>query len=489
MFFLPLDRMPDWRNPPLITLLLLVINVLCWYIWQANDNAYLAKALDYYQYSRLYIPELKAFDEYRHIKDKLTKTDLDKGTSKAKKRFTEMFKDGEFQNKLDADQIIKPDDSGYSDWRSKRNQYDYLRSKVVSYEYGTVPSRPSLLTDFTGMFLHGSNSHLWGNMVFLVLLGYAVELILGPVLFLAGYLLSGLAANWLYIMLYPHSAIPGVGASGAIAGIMGMYVIIFGLRKVNFFYYVFVYFDYVRAPAILMLPFFLAYQAIIQFLLTTNVNTAAHVGGIFAGALFAGILKFVPGAIKTEYVDEKNNEDKFQAEYQQAMQLMTSMKIDEAREKFEALLKQRPDDINLKQQLYNVCKYNTASEPYHRYAAQLLNLPGSDQTTVKIIHDTFVDYAARAKPKPRWSPALLMSMATRFAASGYMEDAEKLVNFMLKARSDYNRIPEGLAALAKYFKGRDKQKVDYYSKLLLQRYPESNEAQHLLKANQLSVSD
>ncbi|MEJ2398917.1 MAG: hypothetical protein P8Z67_11940 [Gammaproteobacteria bacterium] len=62
MFFLPLDRMPDWRNPPLITLLLLVINVLCWYIWQANDNAYLAKALDYYQYSRLYIPELKAFD-------------------------------------------------------------------------------------------------------------------------------------------------------------------------------------------------------------------------------------------------------------------------------------------------------------------------------------------------------------------------------------------------------------------------------------------
>lgn len=489
MFFLPLDRMPDWRNPPVITLLLLLINVLCFYIWQANDHAYQMKALDYYQYSKLYIPEIKAYESFRHLHDKLTDDEINRGSTEVKKQFQAMFRDGDFQNKLDADQIIKPGDTGYDDWRSKRNKYDFLHNKVVANKYGTTPSKASLLTDFTGMFLHGSNSHLWGNMLFLVLLGYVVELILGPALYLFGYLLSGFAANCLYVALYPHSAIPGIGASGAIAGIMGMYVIIFGFRKVNFFYYVFVYFDYVRAPALLMLPFFLAYQAFIHFFLTTNINTTAHIGGIACGALFAGVLKFIPGAIKLEYVDEKNKENQFQQEYEQALQLMSSMNIDEAREKFETLLKQHPDDFNLKQQLYNVCKYNPASEPYHQYALQLLNLPGADRSTIKIVHDTFTDYASRARPKPRWSPALLISLAVRFAAAGYLDDAEKLVNFMLKAKADFSRNPEGLAALAKYFNGKDKQKVEHYRKLLLQNYPHSNEAQHLLKASGLPVSD
>jgi membrane associated rhomboid family serine protease len=479
--FLPLDRKPDWRNPPLITLIILVINVLFWYTWQSNDDQYSAEASEYYVYSGLYKTELRSYEEYKEVKDKLTDMDIDHFSRAAQERASEMRKDGDFQNKLDADAIIKPADQGYDDWRSKRTKYVYLRDSVVANKYGLTPSKPTLLTFFTNMFLHGSNAHLWGNMFFFVLMGYVVELILGRTLYLIGYLFSGLTAGWLYVLLFPHSAVPGIGASGAIAGVMGMYVIIFGLRKVNFFYFLFVYFDYVRAPAILMLPFFIAYQAIIQFVFDTNVNVAAHIGGLFGGALFAGVLKFIPGTINIAYVDEKQKEDSFQTDYQQALQLLASMKIDEAREKFEALLKQRPTDLNLKQQLYTVTKYNPASEPYHHYAAQLLNLPGSDRTTVKIIHDTFVDYAAKAKPKPRWTPELMISMATRFAAAGYMDDAEKLVNFLIKAKADFRRNPEGLAALAKYFNGKDKQKMDHYRNLLLSLYPDSSEAQHLLK--------
>ncbi len=479
--FLPLDRKPDWRNPPLITLIILLINVVFWYVWQGNDSKYQAEAFEYYIYSGLYKTELKAYEKYKNLadKDKLTTQDIEGHSMAAQKLLAELRGDGKFQDKLDTDQIIKPEDQGYQDWRSKRTKYDYLYNRVVGNKFGITPSKPSIITYFTNMFLHASNPHLWWNMFFFVFTGYVVEMLLGRSLYLIGYLLSGLTAAWLYVLLLPNSAIPGVGASGAISGVMGMYIVLFGLRKVKFFYTLFVYFDYIKAPAIVMLPFFILYLVVIPYFFDPNTNISAHVGGFFGGMLFAGVLKFIPGAINIAYLDEDKNEDRFQTDYQQAMQLLASMKIDEAREKFEALLKQRPGDITLKQQLYNVTKYNPASEPYHQYAAQLLNLHGSDKTTVKIIHDTFADYAARAKPKPRWSPELMISMAIRFAASGYMDDAEKLVNFMIKARVNFNRNAEGLAALTKYFNGKDKQKMDHYRKLLLSLYPDSSEAQHL----------
>lgn len=482
--FLPLDRKPDWKSPPLITLIIFIINVLFWYIWQANDIQNQTDTIDYYTSSGLYKPELKAYEKYKHIadKDKLTTQDYAHFSAPALKLMVKMRRDGTFQKKLDADEIIKPEDEGYLDWRSKRTKYDYLYNRVVGNKYGLTPSRPSIITYFTNMFLHASNPHLWWNMFFFVFTGYVVEMVLGRSLYLIGYLLSGLTAGWLYVLLFPNSAAPGIGASGAISGVMGMYIVLFGLRKVKFFYSLIVYFDYVKAPAILMSPFFILYMVVIPYFLNPSTNISAHLGGFLGGMLFAGVLKFIPGAVNIAYLDEDKNEDDFQTEYQQAMQLLAKMEIDEAREKFEALLRQHPNDINIKQQLYTISKYNPASEPYHRYATQLLNLPGSDRTTAKIVHDTFVEYASKAKPKPRWTPELMISMAVRFAAAGYLDDAEKLVNFLLKAKADYQRNPEGLASLVKYFNGKDKQKQEHYRQLLLSMYPESSEAQLLQRA-------
>ena len=480
--FLPLDRKPDWRNPPLITLVLVLLNVLIFYIWQHNDDQHRMEAYEYYMFSGLYKIEVPAYQKFREHDKKLSAKELEKPNERLMQILSDMYQDGEFQNKLNAGEIIKPDDSGYLDWHSKRKQFDWLQNRIVSWKYGIKPSDPSVTTYVTNMFLHGSNGHLWGNMIIFLLMGYVVEIVLGRWLYLLGYLFSGLTAGWLFVVLFPDSAIPGVGASGAIAGVLGMYIVIFGMRKVNFFYFLFVYFDYVRAPAILMLPFYVLSQAVIEFVFDTNINVAAHIGGLAGGLLFAGILKFIPRTMNTDYLDEKRNEEQFNADYAAAQQLLAAMHIDEARGKFELLLQQRPGDINIKQQLYTTAKYNPASEPYHQYASQLLNLPGSDSTTVKIIHDTFTDYAAKAKPKPRWTPELLISMATRFAACGYLDDAEKIVVFLLKARADFTRNAEGLAALAKYYTGKNKQKAEQYRALLLENYPHSPEAQHINKA-------
>lgn len=480
--FLPLDRKPDWRNPPLVTLFIVLLNVLVFYIWQHNDDRHQMEAHEYYMYSGLYRTELQAYQDYRKDGKKLSEKQLDQPDARVMQLLADMYTDKDFQDKLAAGEIIKPGDPAYEEWQSQRKQFDWLEGRIVGMQYGLKPADPTLTTYFTNMFLHADNSHLWGNMIIFLLMGYVVEIVLGRWLYLLGYLFSGLTAGWLYVILYPDTVNYGLGASGAIAGVLGMYILIFGMRRINFFYFLFVYFDFIRAPAILMLPFYVLSQAIIEFLSDSNINVAAHIGGLAGGLLFAGILKFFPKTMNTEYLDEKRNEEQFNNDYAAAQRLLASMQIDEAREKFEALLKQRPGDINITQQLYTIAKYNPASETYHQYAAQLLNLPGADSTTVKIIHDTFTDYAAKAKPKPRWTPGLLISMATRFAACDYLDDAEKIVNFLLKAKADYAGNVEGLAALAKYYRGKDRQKAEQYRRLLLERFPHSSEAQHFARA-------
>ncbi|MCL4297172.1 MAG: rhomboid family intramembrane serine protease [Anaerolineae bacterium] len=108
---------------------------------------------------------------------------------------------------------------------------DFIRN------YGVVPAQimqgNGLITLFTHMFLHGGWMHLIGNMVFLWVFGDNIEAVLGKVMYLAFYIGGGLAAAALQILVDPASTIPSVGASGAIAAILGAYVVMFPRSRVK----------------------------------------------------------------------------------------------------------------------------------------------------------------------------------------------------------------------------------------------------------------
>jgi membrane associated rhomboid family serine protease len=480
MFFLiPLDRKPDWRNPPLVTLGLIIINTLFYVVWQHGDQRHLMEAYRYYEDSGLYRIEVEYYKDYRQ--GQATQTDFDELSEPEKMQLVgEMLGNGEFQKQLEDGKIITPEDEVYPKWKEKRDRFDAYRNKAVQYKYGLNPSRPTVLTAFTNMFLHGSFGHLAGNMVGLFLMGFVVEMVLGRVLFLTGYLLSGLLGDALYILLFSDQWGYGVGASGAVFGIMGMYLMLFGLRKIRFFYQFLFYFDYVKAPAIILAPFFILWQLYIQFVADTNINVSAHMGGFFGGVIVVLLAKrFTAKSVNTEYLDQNINEEAYQKAFQKGQQLLAAMKMNQARKVFEELHQQYPKDIAITQQLYNVAKYQPASEEFHRYAQQLLRLPGSDRRTVKMLYDVFKDYSTRAKPAPRLSPDLLLSLALRFASSDYIDDAEKLILYLLKKKRDFHRNAEGISALAKHYNGRNRKKFEYYRQLLLQLYPDSAEAHHI----------
>jgi membrane associated rhomboid family serine protease len=176
----------------------------------------------------------------------------------------------------------------------------YSRNDFLTV-YGMVPARLHWDTLLTSMFLHGGWLHVIGNMWFLWIFGDNVEDVLGHWVYLLFYVLCGVAAALTQLMLSPDSRVPTVGASGAIAGVMGAYLVKFPHARIVTLVFLFVFVTTVEVPAALMLAFWFVMQ------LFSGVGTIghsqisqggvawfAHVGGFLAGILLILMLPTKP---------------------------------------------------------------------------------------------------------------------------------------------------------------------------------------------------
>jgi membrane associated rhomboid family serine protease len=160
---------------------------------------------------------------------------------------------------------------------------------------GSPPAQPPTWeTAFTAMFLHANILHIAGNMVFLGVFGMTVEDRMGRLRFLCFYLLGGLAALALQIAVAPNSDIPTLGASGAIAAVLGAYTLLFPRARILTVVILIFFFTVVELPAWTMLVLWLAFDGILGALGVTTpfgggagVAYYAHVGGFAFGLLAA----------------------------------------------------------------------------------------------------------------------------------------------------------------------------------------------------------
>jgi len=173
--------------------------------------------------------------------------------------------------------------------------------------YALVPARVTLglengsplgaLTPFlTSMFLHGGWLHLIGNMWYLWIFGDNVEDTLGPVRYILFYFLCGIAAGVAHVLVSPGSAVPTVGASGAIAGVLGGYASLFPRARIVTLIPIVFYFSIVELPALVVLALWFVIQGLSGFLSlgaagSTGVAWGAHVGGFLAGIVLVRILR------------------------------------------------------------------------------------------------------------------------------------------------------------------------------------------------------
>jgi membrane associated rhomboid family serine protease len=161
-----------------------------------------------------------------------------------------------------------------------------------------LPLRLTVAPIFISMFLHGGWLHLLGNMLFLFVFGRSIEDRYGHFHFLFLYLLSGVAAALVQVIVSHGSHVPTIGASGAIAGVLGAYFIAYPAARITTVIPLFFFFWTVELPAIVLLGYWFLIQFIAGFQMLSIQTAAAggvawwaHIGGFTCGALLALVMR------------------------------------------------------------------------------------------------------------------------------------------------------------------------------------------------------
>ncbi|HKS96880.1 MAG TPA: rhomboid family intramembrane serine protease [Terriglobia bacterium] len=176
--------------------------------------------------------------------------------------------------------------------------YGIVPARYINLQGNVVLKSGGLVSIFTSMFLHGGWLHLLGNMLFLFVFGRSVEDRFGHLKFLVIYFLGGFGGAVLHIFLNTGSPIPSIGASGAIAAILGAYFVSFPRARISTIIWVIFFLWRMELPAVLILGYWFLFQFVSGYTqwLSIQSGTAggvafwAHVGGFICGLLLALIL-------------------------------------------------------------------------------------------------------------------------------------------------------------------------------------------------------
>ena len=448
MLIVPVVEGLDWRRPPPVTLALILLNCLVFFLYQSGDDERKQKAFAAYFASSLPRLELPAFAQ--HLRDTNPKAveRVEKATREgawdAPERLARgpvaewllmgMSNDEAFLRELRAGKVVTAQHPQYAKWREDRAKYEALEGQLSFRKYGFTPVDPRPVTWVTSMFLHGDLMHLLGNMVFLFIVGVAVESVVGSGWYIALYLLGGLAGDALFFAAHAGSTVPSVGASGAISGLMGLFTVLFGTRKVNFFYWVFVFFGFRMMPGLIVLPIWIGYELLRFFTeRESSVGYMAHAGGLIGGALLGLVFRKVRGERVETFHEQREQEAFDRAEYDRARALVAKVDFKGAATVFARLAARFPTQVDLLRQWHAIAKFEPAGEHYHRVVSLILALPKPDGPTRQFQRQVFTEYCDKAKPAPRLSPDLLGRIGIAMARSGHLPEAERAAESLLRA--------------------------------------------------------
>jgi membrane associated rhomboid family serine protease len=255
-----------------------------------------------------------------------------------------------------------------------------LLFKVKIHIASTVPGNPKVLALITCMFVHSGWFHLIGNMLFLYLAGCSIEDLWGRPLYIVFYLVSGIVATLMHALKFPTSAVPMVGASGAIAGLMGAFLFRLYNTKINFFW---LYWFFVirrgtfSAPAYVVLPLWLFLQLLSASADSSGGGVAfwAHIGGFLFGFGIAYLIKIskleekfiAPGIAKKVSIVQT-------PDFLRAMEISERGDYPNALILLEKVVRQDPSHLDAYMEMRRIAEVKKDPDLYTKYSAAIFDI-------------------------------------------------------------------------------------------------------------------
>jgi membrane associated rhomboid family serine protease len=474
MLIVPAEHPLDWKKPPLVTLLLILLNCLIFFVYQGGDRARQEQAVGVYLELDLLGRERALFGESLARREKLD--DNQKRAIEGLRRQDLawlILRDLEFGHELRGQPAFQQDPA----WQAARASAEAARDRLSSLRFGFIPAQFSLLGLFGSMFLHGDFWHLAGNMVFLFIFGFALEIALGRLKYLALYLVSGLCSGLLWWALDPVW-VTGIGASGAISGLMGMYIGVYGLRRIRFFYWLGPLLGYFSAPALWILPLWMGKELYGLLRAADHVNYYAHLGGLASGFLLVWLPRRF-GRLKVDeaYLAKEDPDAGFKRDLAALDALIGRFALDQAASRGQDLLQRHPGRLLLIERLYGVAVSRQDAALLGAVLKQLFALPPSEAAALL---RRLADDSAAEKQRQLAHPAVQLHLLQRLLQ---LEDGPRALGAwrrLAKSGQHPAQLPQMTLQLAKRLGAqRDSQGLRELAQFLRQRYPEAEQTRQL----------
>lgn len=462
MFFLiPIGSEEGVRRLPYVTIGLIAINSIIWIITSLVVGG---QAADLQQLNERML-EIESYYTYQLIEEDvnlLSDFDYDK-----------------IRERILAGEIIPIGTEDYRQWRRLYDNFTEKNNQFVYNRFGFTPSRFNLFKLFTSMFLHGGFFHLFFNMLFLWLVGCNIEDDWSWKVFLGLYLTAGIVAGIFHGLAFPDSRVPLIGASGAIAGVMGAFMIRHFKTKIRFAYFFLLlikpYYGVFSIYAGIALPIWFVQQILgASWGMETGTAYWAHIGGFVFGAAMGVSFKFM--GIEKRYI-EPMVEDSFE-------KLKMSSKMKEANRFL--------DEENLNAAVPLLLEIVGEEEFNHDAPLTLARLyyENGDDDRARQMYERAMDIALRIDNKDlvfsiceeieakqylkRLSEKTLYRLAVAYEGYGQYEQAAKLYGLHIQVYRTSPVRPKAIYRLHLLFKNslKDETKAGHAMAYLRKEYPE-----------------
>lgn len=354
MLILPLHKPLVRATFPFVTVLLVAINVMVFVLGQSGDPARLAQLQSWYVDSGLaqqdwprYLAYLEQQGDVEALADARASPEDMRGVHLFHARLMDARLDAALRANGGADGSTEAESAESEPAARLQREYDTRADQITTYRYLLRYSEVDPVRLVTHAFLHSGVMHLIGNMLFLVALGLLVEGPLGEWRFALLYLVGILGSGLFSLAWHWGEGGGGLGASGAIAALMGAFCVIWGRRPVRFFWWFFVAFGYVRKPAIWLLPAWIGWEALnLTFNADAGIGYDAHLGGLLTGAL-AGWALVRSGQLREDFFAERAADGDLALELDEARAALGRMELARAEEHLSALLDEHPASLDV----------------------------------------------------------------------------------------------------------------------------------------------